>query len=143
MPGEIWHTQNGQCLLHPSLQSEQNVQDKVPPTNSIVDFIAFSPPSKRPRTIPKSLTQMMGCASKGENPPKSLPIIPIIDQHEIQLGGVRNSEEFENAGSQYLKHMEVEVREHVTLSREPSLLLPFRHPPRLFSLIPCMLRKYD
>jgi hypothetical protein len=57
--------------------------------------------------------------------------------------GLKSSEEFENANSQYLKHMELEAREHVTLSREPSLPLPFRHPPRLFSLIPYMLRKYD
>jgi len=39
--------------------------------------------------------------------------------------------------------MELEAREHVTLSREPSLPLPFRHPPGLFSLIPYMLKKYD
>jgi hypothetical protein len=31
---------------------------------------------------------MMGCASKGKNPFESLPIIPILDQHEIQLGEV-------------------------------------------------------
>jgi len=43
---------------------------------------------------------MMGCASKGKNPPKSFPIIPIPDQHEIQLergGGLRSGEEFLNA----------------------------------------------
>jgi len=30
---------------------------------------------------------MMGCASKGKNLLESLPIIPLIDEHEIQLGG--------------------------------------------------------
>jgi hypothetical protein len=40
---------------------------------------------------------MMGCASKDKNPPKSLHIIPILDQHEIQPGGLRSGEEFENA----------------------------------------------
>jgi hypothetical protein len=39
---------------------------------------------------------MMGCVSKRKNPPESLPIIPILDQHEIQLGGLRSGEEFEN-----------------------------------------------
>jgi hypothetical protein len=96
--GENWHTQNGQRLVHLTLQGEQNVQDKVPPTNSIVDLITFSPPSKRPRTTPKSLTQMIGCVSKGKNPFESLLIIPIIDQHEIQLGWLRSNEKFESAG---------------------------------------------
>jgi hypothetical protein len=86
---------------------------------------------------------MMGCASKGKNPLESLPIISVIDQHEIQLGGLRNGEEFENVLSQYLKHMEAEAREHVTLSWEPPLPLPFKHPLGLFSLVPCMLKKYD
>ncbi len=39
--------------------------------------------------------------------------------------------------------MEVEAHEQVTLSWEPPLPLPFKHPLRLFSLIPYMLRKYD
>jgi len=66
-----------------------------------------------------------------------------FDQHEIQLGGLKSGEEFENAHSQYLKHVEVEAREHVTLSWEPPLPLPFKHPPKLFSLVPYMLKKYD
>jgi len=45
--------------------------------------------------------------------------------------------------SQYLKHVEVEAHEHVTLSWEPSLPLPFKLPLGLFNLIPYMLRKYD
>ncbi len=85
--GENWHTQNGQHLVHPALQGEQNVQDKVPPIDFIVELISLSPTSKRSRTTPKSLIQMMGCASKGKNLLESLPIIPILDQHEIQLGG--------------------------------------------------------
>jgi hypothetical protein len=86
---------------------------------------------------------MMGCASKGKNPFKSLHVIPILDQHEIQLGGLRSGEEFENACSQHLKHVEVEAHEHVTFSWEPPLPLPFKHPLELFSLAPHMLRKYD
>jgi hypothetical protein len=39
----------------------------------------------------------MGCASKGKNPPKSLLIIPIPNQHEIQLEGLRSVDKFENA----------------------------------------------
>jgi rhodanese-related sulfurtransferase len=70
-------------------------------------------------TTPKSLIQMMGCASKGKNPLESLPIIPILDQHEIQLRGLRSGEEFENAHIHDLKHVEAEVHEHVTLSWEP------------------------
>jgi hypothetical protein len=61
------------------LQGEQNVQDKVPPTNFTVEPIAFSPPNKRPKITTKSLTQMMGCVSKGKNLLESLPIIPIFD----------------------------------------------------------------
>jgi hypothetical protein len=38
--------------------------------------------------------------------------------------------------------VEVEAHEKVTLSWEPPLPLPFKHPPKLFSLIPYML-KYD
>jgi hypothetical protein len=59
------------------LQGEQNVQDKVSIINSIIELIALSSPSKMPKTTPKSLTQMMGCASKGKNPPKFLLVIPI------------------------------------------------------------------
>jgi hypothetical protein len=62
---------------------------------------------------------------------------------KFNWGGLKSGEEFENAHGQYLKHVEVEAREHVTLSWGPSLLLPFRHPPGLFNLIPYMLRKYD
>ncbi len=87
--GENWHTQNGQRLVHPTLQGEQNVQDKVPPTNFIVNLLALSPPNKKPRTIPKSLIQMMGCASNGKNPLGSLPMHPISDQHIIQLSGAK------------------------------------------------------
>jgi hypothetical protein len=36
-----------------------------------------------------------------------------------------------------------EAHEHVTFSWEPPLPLPFKHPPKLFSLVPYMLRKYD
>ncbi len=39
--------------------------------------------------------------------------------------------------------MGAEDCEHVTLSWEPPLPLPFKHPPRLFSLVQYMLRKYD
>ncbi len=39
--------------------------------------------------------------------------------------------------------MEVEADEHVTLSWEPLLPFPFKHPLGLFSLVPYMLRKYD
>ncbi len=60
-PSENWYTQNRQCFVCLALQGEQNVQEKVVPTNYIVEFIALSPPSKRPKTTPKSLTQMMGC----------------------------------------------------------------------------------
>jgi hypothetical protein len=141
--GENWHTQKHQHLVRLTLQGEQNVQDKVPPTNSIVDLIALSPPSKRPRTTPKSLIQLMGCALKGKNPLESLPIIPILNQHEIQLGGLRSGEEFENAHSQYLKRVEAEAHEHVTFSWDPLLLLPFKHSLKLFSLVPYMLKKYD
>ncbi len=87
VPSEIWHTQKPQCPVHPTLQGEQNVQDKVPPIDSIIELIALSPPNKSPKITPKSLTQMMGCASKGKNPLESMLIIPIPDQHEIQLGG--------------------------------------------------------
>jgi hypothetical protein len=62
-PSENWHTQKWERLVHPALQDEQNVQDKVSPINFIIKLIAFSSPSKRPKTIPKSLTQMIGCAS--------------------------------------------------------------------------------
>ncbi len=54
MLGENWHTQK-QRLVHPTLQGEQNVHDKVPRTCSTVEPIALSPLSKRPRTITKSL----------------------------------------------------------------------------------------
>jgi hypothetical protein len=50
--GEYWHTQK-QRLVHPTLQGEQNVHDKVPPTDSVVEPIALSPPNKRPMTITK------------------------------------------------------------------------------------------
>jgi len=66
---------------------------------------------------------MMGCASKGKSPFESLPIILILDQHEIQLRGLRSGEEFENAHSHYLKHVEAKAREHVTFSWEPPLPL--------------------
>jgi len=39
--------------------------------------------------------------------------------------------------------VEEEVHEHVTFSCEPPLPLPFKHPPKLFNLVPYMLRKYD
>jgi hypothetical protein len=39
--------------------------------------------------------------------------------------------------------VEVEAREHVTLSWEPPLPLPFKLPLGLFNLVPYMLRKYD
>jgi hypothetical protein len=39
--------------------------------------------------------------------------------------------------------VEAKAHEKVTLSWEPPLPLPFKHPPRLFSLVPYMLRKYD
>jgi hypothetical protein len=55
----------------------------------------------------------------------------------------RSGEEFENARRQYLKHVETEAHEHVNLSWETTLPLPFKHPLRLFSLVPYMLRKYD
>jgi hypothetical protein len=55
----------------------------------------------------------------------------------------RSGEEFENAHSQYLKHVEAEACEHIPLSWETLLPLPFKHPPGLFSLVPYMLRKYD
>jgi hypothetical protein len=96
---ENWHTQKCQCLVHPTLQGEQNVQDKVPPTNFTIEFIALSPPNKRPRTTLKSLIQLMGCASNGRNPLESLLIILIPNQHEIQLGGLRSGEEVLNAHS--------------------------------------------
>jgi hypothetical protein len=32
---------------------------------------------------------MMGCASKDKNPLESLLIIPMFDQHEIQIGGAK------------------------------------------------------
>ncbi len=85
----------------------------------------------------------MGCASKGKNPHESLFIILILDQHEIQLGGLKSGEEIENAYNQYLKHVEGEAHEHVTLSWEAPLPLIFKHTPKLFSLVPYMLRKYD
>jgi hypothetical protein len=52
----------------------------------------------------------------------------------------RCGEEFENARSQYLKHVEAEVHEHIPLSWETPLPLPFKHSPGLFSLVPYMLR---
>jgi hypothetical protein len=39
--------------------------------------------------------------------------------------------------------VEEEAHEHVTFSWEPPLPLPFKHPPKLFNLVPYMLRKYD
>jgi hypothetical protein len=39
--------------------------------------------------------------------------------------------------------VEGEAHEHVTLSWEPPLPLPFKHPPKLFNLVPYMLKKYD
>ncbi len=86
-PSENWHTKKCQCFVHPTLQGEQNVQDKVPPTNSTIELITLSPPSKKPGSTPKSMNQLMGCASKGEYSLESLPIIPIPNQSEIQLGG--------------------------------------------------------
>lgn len=56
---------------------------------------------------------------------------------------IRSSgEEFENAHSQCLKCVEAEAREHVLLSWETLLPLPFKHPPGLFSLVPYMLSKF-
>jgi hypothetical protein len=54
----------------------------------------------------------------------------------------RSGKEFENACSQYLKHVEAEAHEHVPLSWETLLPLPFKHPPGLFSLVPYMLSKF-
>jgi hypothetical protein len=65
--GENWHPQKHHHFVHPTLQGEQHVQDKVPLTNSIIELIALSPPNKRPKTTPKSLTQLMGCVSKGKS----------------------------------------------------------------------------
>ncbi len=56
---------------------------------------------------------------------------------------MRSVEEFENVHSQYLKHVEGEAREHVTLSWEAPLPPPFKLPFDLFNLVPYMLRKYD
>jgi hypothetical protein len=39
--------------------------------------------------------------------------------------------------------VEVEAYEQVTFSWEPSLPLLFKHPFKLFNLVPYMLRKYD
>jgi hypothetical protein len=39
--------------------------------------------------------------------------------------------------------VEVEAREHVTLSWETPLPFPFKLPFILFNLVPYMLRKYD
>jgi hypothetical protein len=64
--GKNWHTQKCQHLVHPTLQGEQNVQDKVPPPNFTIELIALSFPNKMPRITQKSLTQLMGCASKGK-----------------------------------------------------------------------------
>jgi hypothetical protein len=118
----------------PNPTSEQNVQNKVPPTNCTIEFIALSPPNKRPKTIPKSLTQLMGCVSNNKNPCKSLPIIPIPNQHEIQLGGLKSGEEFRNACNQYLKCVDAKAHVRVTFSWDPL---------KLFSLVSYMLRKYD
>jgi len=53
-----------------------------------------------------------------------------------------SGEEFENACSQYMKHVEAEAHEHVPPSRETLLPLPFKHPLGLFSLVPYMLSKF-
>jgi hypothetical protein len=39
--------------------------------------------------------------------------------------------------------VEAKAHEHVTLSWEPPLPLPFKHLPGLFSLVPYMLKKFD
>jgi hypothetical protein len=39
--------------------------------------------------------------------------------------------------------VEAKAHEKVTLSWEPPLPFPFKHAPGLFSLVPCILRKYD
>jgi hypothetical protein len=52
---------------------------RFPPIDSTVEVIALSPCSMRPKTIPKSLTQLMGCVSKGKNLLKSLPIISLLN----------------------------------------------------------------
>jgi len=54
----------------------------------------------------------------------------------------RSGEEFESACSQYLKHVEAEAHEHVPLSWEKLLPLPFKHPLGLFSLVSHMLSKF-
>jgi hypothetical protein len=125
----------------PNPTSEQNVQNKVPPTNCTIEFIALSPPNKRPKTIPKSLTQLMGCVSNNKNPCKSLPIIPIPNQHEIQLGGLRSGEEFENAQSQNLKCVERPMNKLLFHGSHRYLFLSNIHPNCLF--VPYMLKKYD
>jgi hypothetical protein len=76
VPSENWHTPK-QRLVHLTLQGEQNVHEKVPPTYFTIEPIALSPPNKRPMTITKSLIQMMVCVSKGKNLHESLPLIQI------------------------------------------------------------------
>ncbi len=51
VPGENWYTQNGHHFVHLTLQGEQNVEDKVPPTNFTIDLIALSPPIRSPRLL--------------------------------------------------------------------------------------------
>jgi hypothetical protein len=83
----------------------------------------------------------MGCASKGTNPLESLPIIPIPNQHEIQLGGLRSGEEFENAQSQNLKCVERPMNKLLFHGSHRYLFLSNIHPNCLF--VPYMLKKYD
>jgi len=82
-PGENWHTQKWQCFVHPTLQGEQNVQDKIPPTNFIIELITFFLPNKKPKTTPNLWHKWWDVLQRvkmcGFLAPKSLLITPSLD----------------------------------------------------------------